>query len=109
MTPLLFDAITLSEISISQGPECNEPNRGFESGIDKDEVPREFYRLLEDTKVELHQRWKSFNRLEFIITLLPIKVSNKWSNKSFQQLLETLHKAFNYCAGFPQSSYEAKK
>lgn len=58
---------------------------------------------------ELYLGCKTFSKLEFIVTLLQLKVSGHWSDKLFTGLLNALHRAFNYDFSFPKSSYEAKK
>ncbi|XP_048500651.2 uncharacterized protein LOC104886512 isoform X2 [Beta vulgaris subsp. vulgaris] len=64
---------------------------------------------MKDAQEELYPGCKTFSRLEFIVTLLQLKVSGRWSDKSFNGLLNALHKAFNYDVSFPKISYEAKK
>ena len=64
---------------------------------------------MQDVEAELYPGCKTFTRLEFIVTLLHIKVSCKWSDKSFSMLLRSLQRAFNNDENFPENSYEAKK
>ena len=77
--------------------------------VASNEVPKEFYKLKEDAEVGLYPGCKTFTRLEFLITLLHIKVSCKCRNKSFSMLLKALHRALNYDENFPANSSEAKK
>lgn len=64
---------------------------------------------MNDAEEELFLGCQTFWRLEFIVTLLHLKVSGGLSEKSFSGLLSALQKAFNYDPNFPKSSYEAKK
>lgn len=74
-----------------------------------DEIPDKFHKLMKDAEEELFLGCKNFSRLEFIVTLLHLKVSDHWSDKSFSGLLSTLQKAFNFDPSFPKSAHEAKK
>ncbi|XP_056686230.1 uncharacterized protein [Spinacia oleracea] len=80
-----------------------------EEDKDHPEIPDKFYRLMKDAEEELFSGCKTFSRLEFIVTLLHLKVSGHWHDKSFTLLLSALHKAFNYDPKFPKSSREAQK
>uniref|UniRef100_A0A803N176 Transposase-associated domain-containing protein n=1 Tax=Chenopodium quinoa TaxID=63459 RepID=A0A803N176_CHEQI len=109
MAPFVFDA-TNAWNSINSTP-VNEnegtTNIGLNSGTH--ETPRLLQKLMEDMEADLYPGCKTFKRLEFIMSLLHIKVSNKWSDKSFSMLLNALHRAFNYDNNLPSSSYKAKK
>ena len=72
-------------------------------------MPKEFHKLMEDAEAELYPGCKTFTRLEFIVTLLHIKVSYKWSDKSFSMLLRSLQRALNNDENFAENSYKAKK
>ncbi|XP_056698659.1 uncharacterized protein [Spinacia oleracea] len=65
--------------------------------------------LVEDMKAELYPGCTTYKRLEFIISLLHNKVSNKWTDKSFSMLLKSLHRAFNYDKHFPANAHQEKK
>ena len=69
----------------------------------KNEVPKEFDKLMEDTEAELYPSYNTFTRLEFIMTLLHIKVSCKWSDKSFSMLL-SIQRELNNDENFPEKS-----
>ncbi|XP_021761466.1 uncharacterized protein LOC110726319 isoform X1 [Chenopodium quinoa] len=99
MTSLVHDATNV----------VREEHDGDEGGGDCSEIPDKFYKLMKDAEEELFSGCKTFSRLEFIVTLLHLKVSGGWSEKSFSGLLSALQKAFNYDPNFPKSSYEAKK
>ncbi|KAL2901733.1 Glutathione-regulated potassium-efflux system ancillary protein KefF [Bienertia sinuspersici] len=76
---------------------------------DTNETPLVLQKLMEDMEVDLYLGCKTFKRLEFIMTMLHIKVSCSLTNKSFSLLMNILHRAFNYDNNLPLSSYEAKK
>ena len=57
---------------------------------------------MEDAEAELSPGCKTLTRLEFIVALLHIKVSCKWSDKSFSMLLRSLQRAFNNDENFPE-------
>jgi len=103
----MFDATYMRNSSVPQEREGSVSNSEFESRAGNAKVPSDFQKLMEAVDVELYPGCQTFKKLEFIITLLHIKVTNRWSDKSFQSLLEILHKAFNYVDGCPKSSYEA--
>ena len=105
MRRLVQDAVNVPPgISESFGDHADS-----EGGYAYTEVPTTFDKLMEDAKAELYHGYKTFTRLEFVVTLLHIKVSSKWSEKSFSMLLKALQRAFNNDEKFPASSYEAKK
>jgi len=106
---LLFDATYMRNSSIPRDGQCFSSNSEFESGAANFEAHSDLQKLLEAVDAELSPGCQTFKKLECIITLLHIKVTNRWSDKSFQSLLKTLYKAFNYVDGFPKTSYEAKK
>uniref|UniRef100_A0A803N991 Transposase n=1 Tax=Chenopodium quinoa TaxID=63459 RepID=A0A803N991_CHEQI len=87
----------------------NENERTTDSSGDTSETPMLLQKLMEDMEGDLYPGCKTFKRLEFIMSLLHIKVSNKWSDKSFSMLLNALHRAFNYDNNLPSSSYKEKK
>ncbi|KAH7866153.1 hypothetical protein Vadar_016347 [Vaccinium darrowii] len=99
----------------------NQPYRLNESGImnddELDESPdnaetenvRKFEKLMKDAHRELYPGCK-FTLLSFVIKLLHVKVLNKWSNKSFDALLELLKELLPISdEDIPGNIYEAKK
>ena len=50
-----------------------------------------------------------FSTLTFLVKLMHIKVLNRWSNKSFDMLLELLLDAFPNGTSIPKSHYDVKK
>ncbi|KAL2931678.1 Peroxidase P7 [Bienertia sinuspersici] len=67
-----------------------------------------FYSLLNDVDQELWPRCK-LTKLSFLVLLFHIKSTNKWSNKSFDDLLEALLLAILSSANIHKSFQEAKK
>ncbi|KAL2899194.1 hypothetical protein RDABS01_024276 [Bienertia sinuspersici] len=67
-----------------------------------------FYSLLNDADQEL---WPGceLTKLSFLVLLFHIKSTNKWSNKSFDDLLGALLLAIPGSANLPKSFQEAKK
>lgn len=84
---LVHDAInfTTSNIGIPK-PILNKA----ENGRGQNEVHEEFYKLMEDAKVELYPDCKTFTRPRFIVILFHIKGSTKCTDKSFSMLLNAL-------------------
>lgn len=109
LTSLLFDATrTHGDSCNTELPHDDMPDVSSEQGGSKS-FPKEFHKLMQDLESELYPGCKIFKRLEFIVILLHIKVSGKWTDHSFSLLLKALHMAFNYDASFPKCSYEASK
>ncbi|XP_071714749.1 uncharacterized protein [Rutidosis leptorrhynchoides] len=71
---------------------------------DKDELDE--LAILEQT--ELYPGCDSMSSFNFLANLMHVKVANKWSNTSFDQLLALLNSAFPH-AKIPSSHYESKK
>ena len=109
MALLIFDVIdvwnsTTSTVYINN----TEPNE-HEGLRENYETHKDFNKLMEDIEAELYLGCKTSKRMEFLITLLHVKVSCKMTNKAFSLILEVLHMAFNYDKKFPASFHEAKK
>jgi hypothetical protein len=68
----------------------------------------QFYKQLEDSKKPL---WISceLNELTRFVLLFNVKSMNKWSDKSFVDLLEVLHMVIPNGKELPKNFYEAKK
>ena len=73
------------------------------TGVDDD-----FAQLLEEMETQLYTGC-IFSSLEFLAKLMHIKVNNKWTDSSFDQLLELLQLAFPKGNKVPLSHYLAKK
>ena len=72
MRPLVQDAVHVINSGISERFGDHADSQGGHT-----EVPTTFDRLMEDAEAELYHGCKTFSRLEFIVTLLHIKVSSK--------------------------------
>ncbi|KAD4180477.1 hypothetical protein E3N88_29068 [Mikania micrantha] len=84
---------------------ANEENtHEDESGLDP-----EFDALFKELKTELYPGCSWMSSLNFIAKLMHIKVINKWTDSSFDQLLEFLRDAFPKENHIPASHYQAKK
>ncbi|XP_023760659.2 uncharacterized protein LOC111909103 [Lactuca sativa] len=95
----MFDVI--DDVMAEQN--TNEENTDDEGrGMDP-----EFDALFEELNTKLHPDCK-MSSLNFLAKLLHIKVINKWTNSSFDKLLELLRVAFPK-SKIPTSHYEAKK
>ncbi|KAM0909763.1 hypothetical protein ACQ4PT_014614 [Festuca glaucescens] len=68
----------------------------------------EFYKLIKDSEKPLWQGCELW-QLSLLVILFNIKSMNKWSDKSFGDLLDTLHMAIPNGNELPQNFYEAKK
>ncbi|XP_028125035.1 uncharacterized protein LOC114321972 [Camellia sinensis] len=68
-----------------------------------------FDKLLNDAKCEVYLGCTNYTLLKFVIELLNMKVTNHWSNKSVDTLLEFLTKLLPKDNLVPKSFYEAKK
>ncbi|XP_052624731.1 uncharacterized protein LOC128132267 [Lactuca sativa] len=73
------------------------------SGVDDD-----FEELLEAVETKLYPGC-TFSFLDFLAKLMHMKVNNKWTDSSFDQLIELLHSAFPPDNKVPRSYYLAKK
>ncbi|XP_073120780.1 uncharacterized protein [Henckelia pumila] len=69
----------------------------------------DFYRLVEEGKQPLYTGCTDFSKLTFLVELFQLKVSGKWSDKSFTTLLDFLRRVLPPEAKVPNSFYEAKK
>ncbi|KAL2942228.1 Histidine--tRNA ligase [Bienertia sinuspersici] len=108
MGPFVYDA-TNAWKSMNTTLDENERSNELGSSSGTSETPVLFQKLMEDMEADLYPGCKTFKRLEFIITLLHIKNTGTWTDKSFSLFLNTLHRAFNYDNSLPSNNYEAKK
>ena len=65
--------------------------------------------MFPETKEDLYPGCLKFTSFNLLVKLMHIKVLNRWSNKSFDMLLELLNEAFPNGVKLPVSYYEAKK
>ncbi|KAA0066392.1 uncharacterized protein E5676_scaffold602G00520 [Cucumis melo var. makuwa] len=86
-----------------------ENDMSFNSGVEE-EMTNIFQELLNQACCELYPDYSKFSSLNFLVTLMHIKVLNGWNNKSFDILLQLLKRAFAMCSTtIPSSFYEAKR
>ncbi|KAA0037823.1 uncharacterized protein E5676_scaffold236G00710 [Cucumis melo var. makuwa] len=86
-----------------------ENDMSFSSGL-KDEAVNIFEGLLNQAYGELYPGCSKFSSLNFLITLMYIKVLNSYSNKSFDMQLQLFKRAFPICSTtIPSPFHEAKR
>ncbi|PHT50389.1 hypothetical protein CQW23_10136 [Capsicum baccatum] len=78
---------------------CSNMSEKEETTLDK---------LLKEVERELSPRCKKFLKLSFLVKLPNLKVYNKWSNKSFDMLLELLKETLPTDETLSKSYYDAK-
>ncbi|XP_019083197.1 PREDICTED: uncharacterized protein LOC109125634 [Camelina sativa] len=67
-----------------------EPLRNCENTEGEDKIDDEFFAKLPDAEPPLYPSCSSHSKLSAIVTLFRMKTQNSWSEKSFNDLLETL-------------------
>ncbi|XP_073057930.1 uncharacterized protein [Primulina eburnea] len=103
---MLREALGIPEESVMNNENyagASTSHMGYDSNVE------DFYRLVEDSKQPLYAGCTEFSKLTFLVELFQLKVSGKWSDKSFTTLLEFLRRALPSEAQVPNSFYEAKK
>ncbi|XP_028087238.1 uncharacterized protein LOC114287975 [Camellia sinensis] len=83
--------------------------RGQSTNTTQEEEVRTFDKLLNDAKREVYPGCTNYTLLQFVIEILNMKVTNHWSNKSVDMMLEFLTKLLPKDNLVPKSTYEAKK
>ncbi|XP_028087367.1 uncharacterized protein LOC114288080 [Camellia sinensis] len=83
--------------------------RGESTNTTQEEEARTFDKLLNDAKREVYPGYTNYTLLQFVIEILNMKVTNHWSNKSVDMMLEFLTKLLTKDNLVPKSTYEAKK
>ncbi|TYJ99784.1 uncharacterized protein E5676_scaffold896G00240 [Cucumis melo var. makuwa] len=87
------------------GPMFEECRRESNEQDESDKISGMFPEIEE----ELYPGCLKFTSFNFLVKLMHIKVLNRWSDKSFDMLLELLNEAFPNGVELPVSYYEAKK
>ena len=87
------------------GPMFEECRRESNEQDESDKISGMFPEIEE----ELYPGCLKFTSFNFLVKLMHIKVLNRWSDKSFDMLLELLNEAFPNGVKLPVSYYEAKK
>ena len=87
--------------------ENNEDNNNPRT--DGDDDTKAYLKMVDDDNKELYPGCKNFSKLRFIVKLLHIKLLGRWSDKSFDMVLELLSDAFPKGSVLPKNFNEAKK
>nr|GEU60225.1 RNA-directed DNA polymerase, eukaryota [Tanacetum cinerariifolium] len=95
--------------NIGQGTLGNKWKTSAESSSSIDKDLESLRRLLDDSHHELYTGCQSYSKFSFIVTMLHLKTTNCWSNKSFSDTLNVLKKALPSPSSVPKNFYEAKK
>ncbi|PKU75846.1 uncharacterized protein LOC110096851 [Dendrobium catenatum] len=85
----------------------NSPDEECDNIIDKDETTI-FDRLLKDAQRDLYPG-SDLSMLSALVKLLHIKVLNRWTNKSFNMILEFIKSILPKGETLPSSYYESRK
>ena len=100
MANVLMDLVNESVVSEGDEEVGSEPI---------DEGTLEYETLFDDLQAELWPGCTKMSALNFIVKLMHIKVLNKWTNSSFDQLLELLKTTHPDENKILDSHYDAKK
>ena len=65
--------------------------------------------LIDDSKLPLYPGCTKFTKFAFLVRLLHLKVYNRWTNKSFDMLLQLLRDVIPNGECLPKTTYEANK
>ncbi|KAL7212485.1 hypothetical protein ACSBR2_015222 [Camellia fascicularis] len=69
-----------------------------------------FMKLFDDAQRKVYPKCEKFSILSFVIKMLHVKVYNKWSNKSFDMVMQVFKDILPKCdENVPWTLYEAKK
>ncbi|GJY11385.1 leucine-rich repeat protein, partial [Tanacetum coccineum] len=95
--------------NIGQGTWGDKWKTSAESSSSIDKDLESLRRLLDDSHQELYTGCQSYSKFSFIVTMLHLKITNGWSNKSFNDTLNVFKKALPSPSSVPKNFYEAKK
>ncbi|GKC05291.1 hypothetical protein Tco_0996901 [Tanacetum coccineum] len=95
--------------NIGQGTWGDKWKTNVESSPSIDKDLESLRRLLDDSHQELYTGCQSYSKFSFIVTMLHLKTTNGWSNKSFNDTLNVFKKALPSPPSVPNNYYEAKK
>ncbi|KAM0924073.1 hypothetical protein ACQ4PT_005076 [Festuca glaucescens] len=79
------------------------------SEVDFNADAQAYLKMVDDDNKELYPGCKNFSKLRFIVRLLHIKLLGRWSDKSFDMVLQLLSDAFPEGSVVPKNFNEAKK
>ncbi|XP_057514743.1 uncharacterized protein LOC130796406 [Actinidia eriantha] len=83
--------------------------RAESTNVTQGEEMRNFQKLLKDSQCELYLGSKDYTLLKFVIEAFNMKVSNHWTNKSFNLFLKFQSRVLPKCNLVPNSTYETRK
>ncbi|GJT05604.1 leucine-rich repeat protein [Tanacetum coccineum] len=95
--------------NIGQGTWGDKWKTSAESSSFIDKDLESLRRLLDDSHQELYTGCQSYKKILFIVTMLHLKTTNGWSNKSFYDTIDVFKKALPSPSSFPKNFYEEKK
>ena len=90
---------------MEEDTDLNDGNSDTETS----DVNDEFEALIDEVESELYPGCTNFSSLDFTSKLMNMKVRNKWTNSSFDELLEFLQSVLPAGNKVPPSFYKAKK
>ena len=59
-----------------------------DSEMELNDETKAYLKLVDDNNVEIYPGCKQFSKLRFVVRLLHLKLLGRWSDKSFDMLLE---------------------
>ncbi|GJW30712.1 hypothetical protein Tco_0047587 [Tanacetum coccineum] len=95
--------------NIGQGTWGDKWKTNVESSSSIDKDLESLRRLLDDSHQELYTGCQSYSKFSFIVTMLHLKTTNGWSNKSFNDTLNVFKKELPSSSSVLKNFYEAKK
>ncbi|RVW66346.1 hypothetical protein CK203_065230 [Vitis vinifera] len=101
------DADILNEVVDALNDACGHKDNDI--NLEESTTHGKFDYLLGEANKELYPGCKKFSALTFLVKLMHIKVLNRWSDKSFDMLLQVLVDAFPERSNIPKTYYDAKK
>ena len=100
--PIMLEEIYVSGLMDDHTDE--EPN-----GLEREDLHK-FTRLFEDAQRKVYPTCEKFSVLSFVIKMLHVKVYNKWSNKSFDMVMQVFKDILPECdPTVPWTLYDVKK
>ena len=106
MIGVLQDIVGISTMNSNVG---NDDETSFMFDHRMKDSSHKLDNLFNEVETKLYPRCKKFSALTFFVMLMYIKVLNRWTNKSFDMLLELLNDAFSNGTRISSSHYETKK
>ena len=101
------DADILNEVVDALNDACGHIDNDI--NLEESTTHGKFDYLLGEGNKELYPGCKKFSALTFLVKLMHIKVLNRWSDKSFDMLLQVLVDAFPERSNIPKTYYDVKK